>query len=538
MIDKLRAHWIGISVLLGVVLLSTNLNPFDGRTFSGHDETQAARVIEFSHNLAEGQFPPRIAPHMSFELGYPLFNYYAPTAYWITSTIYLLGFNVAQALEISYFLALVVGLIGFYFFVRTYFSNYAATTAALLYISSPFVALDIFVRSNLGEIWFYALFPWALALLQRLTRKRFFVTIVIIAALFTSHNIFSLLSIPILMIFSWMHKSKMQFVAVLLSIVLASYFLMPAVGELEGVQASTIATITQYQVHFLCPLQLWYSSWGYGGSIEGCVDGMSFMLGKVHIITGIAGVGFLILNTLKKKSLKSAPILFTVLTLLLGSLFMTFSVSSFLWKLFEPILSIFQFPWRLLLFVIFGLSFFGGYAINSVPKKFSLLVTIVVIATVLFLSPKFFKGQNISEQVFLSTYASNEYIRNTAAFRVAEYLPRTVNYESWRQLERESIKPQIQAIGFSDFKIETAETTVLPIHYAPYWKITIDGEEYVPTSLDNLGRPRIKVEDIPVSISVTYAQTPLQQLANIISLVTGILVLIYSQPHKWQIKKT
>lgn len=217
---------------------------------------------------------------------------------------------------------------------------------------------------------------------------------------------------------------------------------------------------------------------------------------------------------------------------------MTLSYSLPLWQLFEPILSIFQFPWRFLLFVIFGLSFFGAYAIHSLPKQFGAGATVIMLLGVLLMNPKFFVGQPISEEQFLLTYASQEYIRNVAAFKVAEYLPISVNYTSWRQLEKDKIKPQGQGIGFQQYEMEVAQNTILPIHYAPYWNITVDGESFIPNSFDNLGRPRIKVEDKPVQVIVEYSQTPLQNLANTITLITAILVLIYSQPQKWHIKKT
>lgn len=539
MISSFRSHLLIVTAFLFVLFVGHNLNPFDGQTFVGHDETQAARILEFAYNITQGQFPPRISPHMSFGLGYPIFNYYAPTAYWITSLLHLSGMNVAQSLEISYFLALFVGMTGFYIFLRKYFGVFASCAASTLYISSPVIAVDIFVRANLAEIWFYALFPWALALMQRVSRKTFFITCVVVAAVFTTHNIFSLVSVPLLLLFSWINKSKMQAASVIIGLVMASYFLIPAIGELNQVQASQIATITEYKDHFLCPLQLWYSTWGYGGSSVGCInDGMSFMLGKIHILSGIAGIGFFVWSILKKIKQKNLSILISILVLTVGSLFMTLPFSEPLWKLFEPIFSIFQFPWRFLLFVVFGISFFSAYAIQSLPKHFAVGTSVLVILAVVVMQPKFFVGQQISVQNYLSTFASDEYIRNTAAFKVAEYLPTSASYKAWRQLEKDAVKPQGEGIGFDTYEMEVAQNTIMPIHYAQYWSIMIDDKPFVPQAFDNLGRPRIKIEEKPVTVTVQYSQTRLQQLANTITLFTTIIVLIYSQPHTWRSKKT
>ena len=41
--------------------------------FSFHDQTQAARIADFTFALQNGQIPPRLAHHFHMEMGYPIF---------------------------------------------------------------------------------------------------------------------------------------------------------------------------------------------------------------------------------------------------------------------------------------------------------------------------------------------------------------------------------------------------------------------------------------------------------------------------------
>lgn len=462
---------------------------------------------------------------------------------------------MAASLEVSYLTALLLAFVSMYLFLKKYFDGIPSLAGALAYVSSPFIAVDIFVRGNLAEMWFFALFPLSLWVLTVVSKRTVAFGAIILALVFTSHNIFSLVSVPLLLLFALMKKNRIWGMAsIILGLILSSYFLIPALSELKLVQASDIATITQYQDHFLCPYQVWYSPWGFGGSSVGCInDGMSFMLGKIQILAGLAGLGYFFYQ-LKKSKKAFSWIILSITVLLVGSFFMTTNYSLFLWKTFEPILSIFQFPWRFLLFVIFGLSFFTAYLLDTVPKKWKLLAAGVVIIGMLYLNPKFFEGNMMSVDNFTSKFASQSYIVNTAAFKVAEYLPITADYEYWRTLEGKetentgpiALQPdqEVNVLRNEPFeKIAMARSIhdiALNIHYAPYWIITREGKEIIPETFDKLGRPIIDVSSAEFeTITITYRETMIEHVANGITAVTGIIILIYLyMTFRWHKKRT
>ncbi|QQS44077.1 hypothetical protein IPM65_00525 [Candidatus Roizmanbacteria bacterium] len=546
----------GLIVICAVLvfLFGRSLNPFDNNTFLGHDETQPARIIEFAFDIRNGHIPPRISPHMSFGMGYPIFNYYAPTAYWITSSLLLAGLDVTASLEVSYLAAFLLAFIGMYLFLKKYFNEVPALIGGLAYVSSPFIAVDIFIRGNLAEMWFFALFPFGLWILTVVSKRSIGIAAVILAFVFTSHNIFSLVSVPLLILFALIQKNRIWgALSIALGLLLSSYFLIPALSELKLVQASDIATITQYQNHFLCPYQVWYSQWGFGGSSVGCInDGMSFMLGKIQILAGLAGLGYFFYQ-LKKTKKSFSWLTVGMAGLLLGSFFMTTAYSLFLWKAFEPILSVFQFPWRFLLFVIFGLAFFTAYLLDTIPKKWKLLAAVMISIGIFYLNPKFFTGNMRSVQTVINTFASDSYIFNTSAFKVAEYLPITADYEYWRTLEGKkaettgpiALQPEqeVQVLRNEPFEkiavVRSQHDVALNIHYAPYWIISREGKQIIPTTFDKLGRPIIDVSSAEFeTITIRYQETMIEHVANGITAVGGIIILIYSYIQiRWHRKK-
>ncbi|MCM8787870.1 MAG: hypothetical protein NC935_07480, partial [Candidatus Omnitrophica bacterium] len=356
--------------------------------FTFHDSTQPARIQQFVKELKNFHIPPRVAPDMNYQLGYPVFNFYAPASYWITSVINIIGFDVVNSLKLSFLLALTVGFLGTYLFFKKFFDFLPSILGGFFYITSLYFPLNIFVRGNLGETWFLALLPLTMALL--LSANNLPVLSILLSFLFTSHNILSLISIPFILIFTLLIKNKKKnLISIILGLLLSSYFWLPAILEMKYTWAKEIATITNFNDHFLCLNQLWQSQWGFGGSTKGCLnDGMSFMIGKLQIIFFVLG---LILFIIRKKENKNIYWFFILTTL--TCLFLTSFQSRFIWNLFSPIMSIIQFPWRFIGLSLIGISFFSAYFFHRIKILFKNLLIFAILATVLIINGKYFQGQ-------------------------------------------------------------------------------------------------------------------------------------------------
>jgi hypothetical protein len=155
-------------------------------------------------------------------------------------------------------------------------------------------------------------------------------------------------------------KVLLLLVAAIWSLGLAAFYLIPAFLEKNLTQIDRIlGGYFNYNFHFLYIRQFFWENWGYGGSILGLHDDMSFFLGYGQILA----LGFLImllLVTFARKVrfsnlannlvafLKQHFLIFGLMIILIVCLFLTTFKSKIIWDNL-PILSYIQFPWRFLM---------------------------------------------------------------------------------------------------------------------------------------------------------------------------------------------
>jgi hypothetical protein len=412
-----------------IVFFGKNLNPFSPTMFQFHDETQPARIQQFTSNLKKIEIPPRVAYDFNQKKGYPVFNFYSPFSYWITSLINITGFNIINSIKLSFLLALLTAFLGTFLFLRLTFDFYPALLGGIFYVTSLYFPVDIFVRGNLAEIWFLALFPLGFYFIllnsQKPSNLRFFLGAFILSFIFTSHNIYSLISIPLIIIFSFLLKNKKQNLLMIgSSLLLTAYFWLPALTEMKYTIAKEMAAKTNFHDHFLCWWQLWQSPWGFGGSTAGCIeDGMSFMIGKIQVIFFILGITLFLHDLfIKNKKLNLTLLFFIVYPLLL--LFLTTYQSRFIWDFFSPLMSVIQFPWRFIGLSLIGITFLSGYFFQKLKIPLKNFFIIFIIISVLIINGKHFYGKVISNNAFEKKFLSQEYIENKAALSIPEYFPK------------------------------------------------------------------------------------------------------------------
>ncbi|MFN4212901.1 MAG: hypothetical protein ACK4FL_02990 [Microgenomates group bacterium] len=121
---------------------------------------------------------------------------------------------------------------------------------------------------------------------------------------------------------------------------------------------------------------------------------------------------------------------------------MTIYQSQLLWQLFSPIISVIQFPWRFIGLSLIGISFFSAYFFQQIKIPFKNILIFLILIIALMVNGKYFKGQTIFKKDFENRFLSQEYIEKKAAYAVAEYLPKTIDYQYWRSLENKKEIPK------------------------------------------------------------------------------------------------
>jgi len=558
-----KKRLIFIAVLSGVIyFLAWHLQPFDPHFFSFHDDTQVGRMKEFVFALQNIQIPPRMAPHFSSGMGFPVFNFYAPFSYWIGSILNMFGIPIVAAAKTTLFLAVVVSFVSMFLFASTLFSFDVALVVGTLYTSSAWLATEIFARGNFGEMWFIALFPLALYFLEKNSHSRsriiFVATAFIICFTLTTHNVLTIVGAPLLVLYVFILRKSISWnlIAIGIGILLGAYFFLPLTFENQLTYAKSQAEATKYIDHFLCIRQVWDSpTWELGGSGKGCNDGMSFKVGKLQLMFSLLGILSLIFGFFKKRKQIIKPIYFLVIGL--SSLYMMLDISTPIWKFFSFVLAPFQFPWRFNTFFLFSVSILGGYAFyflkKMLPNRLHLTLIAITILT-LFVSamPYFRHPWRITYNEYYDRYVGDWYIYKDVAYGIPEYLPRTASFVKWMEYGKNKIikrNPETY-ISFiatpNELKVDDSnvykksamsikkQIVTINLHYFPYWTVKINDKRIVPSKFDELGRPMILLE-AGDRLSVSFAQTPIEQVGNVVSLIAILIcLLVILYPNIWK----
>jgi hypothetical protein len=326
-----------------------------------------------------------------------------------------------------------------------------------------------------------------------------------------------------------------------LGILLSSFYIIPAFLEMKYTNVSSqVGGGADFRDHFVCISQYWNSMWGYGGSTKGCVDGLSFKLGKFDILlfaSALLAFGFSIYKRKLRKVEK-----FTTLALILFviSLFFTLEISEMLWKAI-PYMQYLQYPWRFINFIGFFMILGIGYLLFRIEELFSrrvlLLSALVIIFITIISSYKLFEPQeyvNLSPQF----YTNSNYIKFTVSKISDEYMPssfsvpRNLNEVPSSELSLINSSGNVQVLesktNYLKSSFDIFKDGVLHVNraYFPAWRAYENGKE-IPIVPTHNGM-NVSLQQGNGIFELKFVQTATETVANtitIVALVLGIFVV-------------
>jgi len=538
--------------------------------FSIHDDTQIARTFEMTNSLLDGMFPVRWVENLGYGYGYPIFNFYAPLPYYVGGFLGLIGFSALSATKIAFAFGVLLAGISMYFFIKEFLGKIPAVVSAVIYMYFPYHAVNIFIRGNLNEVFAYALFPFVFLGFYKLyyvvteknaqSTKWVILLGVSLACVISSHNLSAYMISVILflltvcaLIFSQEKIKLLSLLSIsgLIAFGLSSFYWMPVLLEMKYSDVlSQVGGGADYRDHFVCLSQYWNSPWGFGGSGPGCIDGMSFKLGKFNILITILSLGIYGYLLITRKIKKHHFLFLSILGVLLFSIFISLEYSSVLWGLI-PRIDFLQFPWRFINFIAISMSVFAGLFVKNIIRlnyKFvSISLCIGVIFVTIFLNAKLFVPQTFFDR-------SSEYYTNTKFVRwdtskiSDEYMP--ANF-SVPQSENEivhnkiiissssaTVELQHEKTGFVSAVVSAQNRTDLLLAIAPFpaWKIFINDIEVKYINTDK--GIQVEIPEGTSTLEAKFIQTPIEKFSNGITLITAVALISWIILKRTYVHKT
>jgi hypothetical protein len=517
--------------------------------FGVSDDLHIAWLYEMDRAIKMFQFPPRFIPDLSFGFGYPLFNFVYPLPFYIGELIHLLGFSLVDSVKMVFGLSIPFSMYFMYKFLRVLMSEELSLAGAVLYVYAPYRATEIFVRGTIGEIVSFAVIPIVALSFVKLTKeskslKWIGIAALSVAALVLSHNIMAYMFMPfaLLLLISriiFIVKNKKAaivrgFSGIFLGLLASIYFWFPAIYESRLMHYDTVFN---FYDHYPTLRQFITPYFGYGASVPGPYDTMSFYFGLTGILVAVIGL-VLFLIKFKKFSLSEKIFFAWGETILLISIFMMNFRSAFLWRNL-PLLPYFQFPWRFLVMVVFSIPIL---LLGFSKYKFGKIASYIVIVSAIVLNFGYFK--------------TSEYLGRADAYYLNRYIPVPVASEEYRKTSEEylrlpkgtEVRPSdnfarayADVPGISEIKELNALNAVISTdykedfilnyskYYFPGWFARIDGRSVEISPGVPYGQITVSVPAGAHTVEIYYRESTLRLVFDLISLVgigTAIFLII------------
>ncbi len=570
-------QWIGPALVVIIALLASKSLLINNLYPSMHDDQQVARLYVLVEGIKQLQLYPRWVDLFGFNYGYPLFNFYPPLVYYVGAIFHLVGLSYITSVKMVFVTGFIVAAFGAYWAAKQYVGRAGGILTAALYTFSLYHSTNVYVRGAMAEFFSMSIFPFVLYALERLRRESDWTSASILGwslgLLILCHPLIafpSLFFIAIYGVFSLLTTSdravymKRAVAGGLCGLGLGAFFWLPSMLERKYTMVDELLTreLASYQIHFVQPIQLWSSPWGYGGSGEGLTDGMTFMLGKIHIIAAIVSlVLFLLLLLIQKlkgsvyggvRTREYGAVVFMLgfgIYMMLDYSRPVWDAISYLWYL--------QFPWRFMTFNSLLLSVVGGFSVYFAgrigelfaPTASTILtwsVTIIGCAVVVLYSIAYFAPQSyrvltdrdltsFEDIAWRVSRTSHEFAPSGVQTRQSEYGTTIIDVTESTTNKSLFVAPPGMRVGVIEdkyanktFNVSTAEPATLQLNrfYFPGWRAYASGRELEIRSDNPYRLMQVTVPQGSSTVAFHFTDTWPRTVGNALSFVAFIALCI------------
>jgi hypothetical protein len=523
-----------LALLLLILLFTRAL--FRGALVDGHDSlAYPARLTEFAKLVQERQFPPLWGPDLGAGHGQPLFEFASPLVYAAALPFLKCGMGLADSLEFGLAFLFAIGAIAVYQVGRKMsFPRFAALGGAAAWLFAPYQALDVFVSVRFAEASALAMAPLGLlgvmTVLQRPTALNIALAAGAVALVILAHNAVALLLLPIFAalvlarsaVSAHRLKTAATGAAALAGgIGLSAFFWLPALLEKNFVKVDRLRTgVFDWRIHIISWWQLFWGHWGFGYSVAGSGDGISFELGWVHL--ALAALGILIAVRASNRERRVDALVFAGATIAAALL-----ATGWTSKVWEHVttLQYLQFPWRTLIVPALFMPLLAVFAFEWLsPKGTVAMIALMVLVNFVHTEPKGY--QTFDDEYFAPAMIAKTGYETTTR---TEYEPRWVEVHlgyMGNGLVNPPSTVSLRTLSWTSTRHEysvaaSATTHVMDsTYYYPGWAVFVDGRETPVTPAPTFGMIAFTIPAGNHVVVVEFRRTPIRCFGLLISLVT------------------
>lgn len=379
---------INLFCLLMLISILPVLSIFRTGTYeSGDFNIHIYRIMSFFDSLREGNLIPSWAGQLNANYGYPLFIFNYTLPYYIVSFFHFIGLSFIASLKIFLASTYVLSGIFMYLFAKRLFKNkFAAFTASIFYLFTPYHVIDLSFKIGVGELLTFTFIPLIFLSLHELFIKQR-----------TYYFAFGILSS------SWLIMSN-ALIAFFVGGLILAYVLFLTLNKAVNIKylllsASLVTLALISSLFVLIPpflfndvlgikntpliigysptlIDLLYSPWRGGFLFQGHYGEISNLIGYTQIF--IILIVFYLIISRKVSEEYRGNVLFWFIAIIF-IIFLIIPSSRFLWEYFSFAKA--AGAHRLLLLLTFCISILSGYMVIIFEKN-KLFIWIIILITI------------------------------------------------------------------------------------------------------------------------------------------------------------
>lgn len=515
------------------------------------------RLIGTNNSFKIGEIPPIIAPYFCNGGGYAMNLFYNPLVTYVPLLIKLFTSSYAIALKIFGGLCIILSGITMYKFVYEVTKKRTiAVFAAIIYLVSPYKLGDVYKRYAIGEfasfIFMPLLFIGIYNLFNQDGKKHYYIAIGAIGLVLT-HTVTTFYTAIFCLLYVLLNINKLKekeiikklIINVIFIILISMFFIMPM---LEAKQSA------EYTI-FDSAIMSTNGDYVYKNTLN--LSEFFTDIGEENATTYIIGIPIFVLMCLtiftyknvdkKYKDFFIVSLLFSFISLYMSSKYCP-------WFIFPDFLCKLQYPWRMMGFFAFFISFIIG--VNSYillktlcNKDITRLIIVIISVTLILIYTIPILLQYETNDYERDKIRENQVLENPYIYHMSinrDYLPKKALLLQRTYLDEKEDKMYVLQgnAEITDEQKENLKTSAtikditkgtiveFPFFYYPGYKIVLEenGEKVELTSIETdngfVGTEFTKDVD-EAKITVEFKGTTITYVSYVVSFIVFVIFIIY-----------